>query len=245
MPDSFSTIFGLSAILSLAWLGWAPSDFARQVEGPLRLMMAGVMALLGGLLGARLVFVLLHWRYFQIHPWESLALRSGGLSGVGGALGALAGCWLYSRFRKRGFLDLADALARPAIVMSAAIWSGCWLTGCAYGIPVDWGIIQPDVFGRQAARLPAALLAAAACAGWGLILPWLEPQMAGRPAGLVAGISLAWLGVVMMAVSLLRADPTILYGGLRQETWGAGIVVALAAAMLAHRTKTTKGVQHP
>jgi phosphatidylglycerol:prolipoprotein diacylglycerol transferase len=244
MPDSFSIIFGFSAVIALAWLGWAPSDFARQVEMPHRLMMAGLFTLVGGLLGARLLYVALHWRYFQIHLLESFAFWSGGLSGFGGVVGSIAGCWSYSRFLDRSFWGLADALARPAAIMSAALWSGCWLTYSAYGSPVAWGIIQPDIFGREAARWPVALMAAAASAVLGIVLPWLEQRMSDRPSGIVAGLSLAWLAIVMLGASLLRADPTILYGGIRQETWGAGILVVLAAAMLSFRMKTSKGVQH-
>jgi prolipoprotein diacylglyceryltransferase len=243
MLDSFSIIFGLSTLASLIWLGWFPSDFARRVDTPNRLMAAGLAALIGGLMGARLVYVVIHWTYFQSHPVDILALWSGGLSGFGGLLGAVTGVWFYARGSTPRFWDLVDALSRPAAVMSAAGWAGCWMTGCAYGLPADWGFVQPDIFGRQAARWPTALLAALATAGWALMLPRLEEYLPNRPGGQVAALTLGWLGITMLAVSLLRADPTILYGGIRQETWGAAIVIALASTAWSCRLRTAKGEQ--
>ena len=244
MPDSFTTIFVLSAIASLIWLGWSPSELARRVEPPNRLIMAGAIILLGSLVGARLVYVVVHWGYFQGHVPEMLAFWKGGLSGFGGALGGLTGGWVYARRRKILFWGLADAVARPVMTMSVAVWSGCWLAGCAYGIPVDWGIVRPDIFGQQAARWPATLIAACASAIGLISLPWFEKQLAGRQSGTLGAISLVWIGFFMLGVSLLRGDPTLLYGGIRQETWGAGIIFATALAALLNRITSHKGVHH-
>jgi prolipoprotein diacylglyceryltransferase len=243
MLDSFSIIFGMSTIAALIWLGWAPSDYARRAASPSRLMAAGMAALVGGLFGARLVYVVLHWSHFLSHPLEALALWTGGLSGFGGFIGALAGIWLFARRGKHQFWELADALARPAAIMGAAVWAGCWMTSCAYGLPVDWGILQPDIFGLQAARWPAALLAALAAAGWALVLPRLEEHFSSQTSGQVAGLTVTWLGFTMLGVSLLRADPTILYGGIRQETWGAAIMIGIGSIVWIRRLRTAKGVQ--
>lgn len=243
MLNSFSMIFSLSAIAALVWLGWAQSENARRGVTPVRLMAAGLAALMGGLSGARFVYVALHISYFQNHLVEILALWTGGLSGVGGLIGTVAGIWVFARGARAQFWDLADALSRPAAAMSAAIWAGCWMTGCAYGLPVEWGIVEPDIFGRQQARWPATLMAALATAVWVFILPWIETRFSNRGAGLTASLTMAWVAITMLVVSLLRADPTILYGGIRQETLGAASVLLLASIALIFHLRTEKGVQ--
>jgi prolipoprotein diacylglyceryltransferase len=244
MLDSFTVIFAISALASLIWLGWAPSNDALQAGSPTRLMVAGTAALFGGLMGARSIYVVLHWGYFQSNLLDIPMLWKGGLSGFGGLIGAAAGAWIYARGAKLQFWTLADALARPAAAMSTAIWAGCWMTGWAYGTPVDWGILQADIFGRQTARWPAALLAALGSAGWALILPWLEKRWSKRINGQIACLTLGWLGVMILTVSLLRADPTILYAGIRQETWAAAIAIMLAIIAWIYRLRTAKEV-HP
>lgn len=242
MPDSFTMVFCLSAIASLIWLGWSPSELARRVDTPNHLLLAGSAVLLSSLIGARLVYVVLHWVYFQHHLPEIVALWRGGLSGFGGALGGLVGGWIFCRIGKHSLWMLGDAVALPVTAMSVAVWSGCWLTGCAYGRPVDGGILQPDIFGQEAARWPAALIAACASAVWAIALPWLEKRFNNWPEGMIAAMTLSWLAIIMLGVSLLRGDPTLLYGGIRQETWGAGIMLALALTATFSRISSHKGV---
>lgn len=97
--------------------------------------------LIGGIVGARLVFILVYEpSYYIANPFEILRINTGGLSIHGGILGGvLMGIW---RTKKQN-LDLwqiADLLA-PALILGQAIGR----IGCdVFGIPMSkayfWGI---------------------------------------------------------------------------------------------------------
>jgi phosphatidylglycerol:prolipoprotein diacylglycerol transferase len=90
--------------------------------------------LIGGLIGARLVYVLLNIGYFAVHPVEVFYLSQGGLVYYGGFVFGLASAWLYTFLKKISFWAMMDLLA-PYIALGQAVGRiGCFLNGCCYGI---------------------------------------------------------------------------------------------------------------
>lgn len=75
-------------------------------------------ALLGGIAGARLVYVATNPGFYAAQPLESLRIDHGGLSWHGGLGGGLLAAWLYGRRRLRGgdLQRLAD-LAVPGLAV--------------------------------------------------------------------------------------------------------------------------------
>ena len=143
------TIRTYGAMVALAFL--ASLQLARLAAHARRIGEAFLLDLvslliLSGLLGARILYVLLNWDYFHQHPWESLKVWEGGLVFYGGfLLAALVGA-LFTRFRGYPLDDVADCLA-PALALGQGIgrW-GCFFAGCCYGKPTSlpWGVIFKD-----------------------------------------------------------------------------------------------------
>lgn len=99
----------------------------------------------GGVAGAKLYYILLHWQEFAAAPVAVLTGR-GGLVWYGAMLGGIAGFYLLARLRKLPALTLFDAAA-PALVLGYAIGRvGCFLVGDDYGLPTaSWvGIAFPE-----------------------------------------------------------------------------------------------------
>jgi phosphatidylglycerol:prolipoprotein diacylglycerol transferase len=102
-------------------------------------------ALVGGILGAKIYYVLLNWAFTVRDPAGMLFSRSGlvwygGL--IGGALGVI---WIIRR-RGQKVAEVADVVA-PALALSYALGRvGCFLVGDDYGRPTDsWvGIAFPN-----------------------------------------------------------------------------------------------------
>jgi phosphatidylglycerol:prolipoprotein diacylglycerol transferase len=90
----------------------------------------------GGIIGARLLYVLIHHDEFTDFV-SIFAIWKGGLVYYGGFGGGVLGGILFARRRKIKVLDLAD-LAMPAAMLGQAIgrW-GCYMAGCCYGRTVD------------------------------------------------------------------------------------------------------------
>ena len=101
-----------------------------------KIMDLAIIMLVSGIIGARLVFIILNLRYYISNPLEILNLARGGLVWYGGFLSALAATIFYIRKNNLDFWTVTD-LVCPYVVLAQAFGRiGCFLNGCCYGIEV-------------------------------------------------------------------------------------------------------------
>ena len=114
--------------------------------------------LVGAVLGARLLYVVVHHEEFS-NPLDIVAIWKGGLVFYGGFFGAFASGILFLRLRRPNarFFEVAD-VCMPAGFLGLSIgrW-GCFLVGDDYGRVTDvpWAVRFPNVEGSL---LPAELI---------------------------------------------------------------------------------------
>lgn len=91
-------------------------------------------AMLGGIVGARVLYVLQNWsEEFSGHPLEAFAVWHGGLVFYGGFLGAVATVVFWGRRQRWPLLAIGD-MAAPALALGHAFGRvGCFLNGCCFG----------------------------------------------------------------------------------------------------------------
>ncbi|MBN1680062.1 MAG: prolipoprotein diacylglyceryl transferase [Anaerolineae bacterium] len=140
----------------------------------------GLAAIVGGIIGARLLHVLLEWDYFADHTGEITRLSMGGLAWHGALIMGIPAALLVARIRQVPLLPWTDALALGWPVGTITAWIACRGAGCAYGYEVN---TLADWPGWLAGELPDV---------YGLIAPHLEIQAFG-----------AAYGGVLFAVALL------------------------------------------
>ena len=115
---------------------------------------------LGGILGARVMYVSQNFEDYRHDLWAVLRVQEGGLVWYGGLFGAVLCGALYARWRHWPILKLCDFFAPPAALAHGIGRIGCFFNGCCYGLRTDsaWGAYFP---GRPYANLPTQLYEAA------------------------------------------------------------------------------------
>jgi phosphatidylglycerol:prolipoprotein diacylglycerol transferase len=92
---------------------------------------------ISGIIGARLLFVLLDIPTYFKDPIQIINLRDGGLAYHGGFIAALLVGIAFTRRSKLNGWIMADIIA-PLIALGYAIARiGCFLNGCCFGLPAD------------------------------------------------------------------------------------------------------------
>jgi phosphatidylglycerol:prolipoprotein diacylglycerol transferase len=140
-------------------------------ERPEEIVDVAVWAVLAGVVGSRLNYLLLYEpAEFLRHPWIFFRFSGGGLVFYGGlALGIAVGGYLAWR-RRLGFWATGDLLAPFLAIGYGIVRVGCFLNGCCFGrvTHVPWAVVFPSL-ADGLPRHPSQLYAAA----MGLILGFL------------------------------------------------------------------------
>ena len=82
-----------------------------------------IWVIIGGLIGARIYYVVFSWEYYKDNFWNVFNLRQGGIAIYGGVIGAFLTAFIFSKIKKLNGFTLADA-AMPALILGQAI--GRW-----------------------------------------------------------------------------------------------------------------------
>lgn len=227
--QTFTFLILLTVLLSAGWLiVRAPAgERARTAD-------VCLVAIVGGVLLARLTHVLLHPAYFADRPDDVVRLQTGGLSWQGAVMGALIAGWLMARLRRIAFVSLLNRAAFVLPLVALATWTGCLSAFCAFGAEVV-----------SMADYPAWMTWEANDA-----YGFLAPRFSTQPVGMVLSgillmltILIQWRGwlyrwrfwmmllcfsLLMLIPDSLRGDDVLLIAGLRAHLWLDGLLAGVA-----------------
>ena len=140
---SLGLFWALGALVAVWILQLELKRQGRDAEVAGTIVMA---AAIGGLIGARVLFIVEEWEHFTRAPW-SMLLSGSGFSWFGGLLGGgLATAWSFTKYR----LPLWEAadMSAPALALAYGIGRiGCFLAGDGtWGKVTDvpWGMAFPN-----------------------------------------------------------------------------------------------------
>ena len=139
---SYGVMLLVAFTAGLWWLGRNAGAHGLQLPDIIDL---GLSLLIGGVVGARGMFVLLEWAFYAQNPHTVINVWEGGLSFHGGVLGAIIAGLIYARIKRFPFLLLADLCAAPLALGYSVARIGCFLNGCCQGGPttLPWGVCFP------------------------------------------------------------------------------------------------------
>jgi phosphatidylglycerol:prolipoprotein diacylglycerol transferase len=194
---------------------------------------AALAAALGGLIGARVVYVLAHWDYYGDHVRRALRPWDGGLAWHGAVIGGLVAVLTYCALRRTSPRQMLDVLTPGVAVLAICAWLGCLLQGCAHGLETYpgqgllWTLSMelPDLYGIRAPRVAVQLLGAA-CSAVVLVAVVIAGRRK-RSEALAFSLWLALYSVGSFGLGLLRADEVAM-----AADWRADQVADLALAVV-------------
>src|SRR2546430_4524328 len=197
LPTPFGTFpvssFGVFLLLAfIVAIGLTRARTRRLGWDPGEVVDLALYAIIGGIIGARIGYVLVNVRDFALAPLRALMIWvDAGLTFYGALVGGGLVAWGYGRRRGWGLGQIADAAA-PGLALGFAIaMIGTLLYGLNYGraTHVPWAVV---LFGEP--RHPTQLyLMAAALVIAGVLL---AVDRGSRPAG-----RLFWLFVLLLAIA--------------------------------------------
>ncbi len=138
--------FGLMIVIGFLMGAWLVGRLSRSVtSNPQHTTNVALYALIGGMIGARLFFVIHYVETFRKHPLEFFYIWQGGLEFYGGVLVALPVIIFYMRRQKLPLRRTFDILAIGLMFGLAFGRLGCFMNSCCYGRPTDgpWGLRFP------------------------------------------------------------------------------------------------------
>lgn len=127
-----------------------------------RVIDLSILVLVTGVIGARILYIIVNLKYYIANPLEIPQLSKGGLVWYGGFLAALVAMLIYVRRKALGFLAVADFFV-PYLALAQGFGRiGCFLNGCCYGIEAPAGypfsvIFPQDTCSRHPTQAYAAL----------------------------------------------------------------------------------------
>jgi phosphatidylglycerol---prolipoprotein diacylglyceryl transferase len=246
LPADLPFVGGLS--VSIRWYGiliassmalglWlATREAARRGESPDDLLKAAEFALIGGLVGARLYYVLFNLDYYQTQPWwRILAVWEGGLAIHGGLIGGLLAGGAYVWAKGLPLLTYLDIVA-PSLLLGQAIgrW-GNFFNEEAFGGPtaLPWKLYiseprRPPAFVDHQFFHPTFLYESLWNLAAFLVLYFVLRRRLERAPG---ALFLAYLGLYSLGrfwVEGLRTD-SLMLGSMRVAQLVSVVAVAVAA----------------
>ncbi len=167
-PELFSvgslTVHSYGLMIALAILVAALAlyrEAPREGISSDHLLEAIIVAAICGLIGSRILYIALHWRYYSTQPFLSVLTEFEGLTFYGAMFGGAVALLIWCSRRKISFMKMADLFA-PYLALGYGFGRvGCFLNGCCYGKEADlpWAlpINMTDAVLRHPVQLYAAL----------------------------------------------------------------------------------------
>ena len=225
--------YGLMMVIGFAAGLWRATRVCRKrgIE-PERVYDLALIVLLSGVVGARLVFILINPDTESFR--EFFAVWQGGLSFHGGVAFALLCGYLYTRRAGLGFWKCADLLAPSGAIGYGFTRIGCFLNGCCYGAPcsLPWAVRFNEHGVLTPPSHPTQIYASLASFAIFFLLTRLERQQ--RAPGFVFISYLALYSVYRFLIEYLRAgySAQFWFGGLTQAQIASAAIFAVCAAAL-------------
>ncbi len=240
-PLTLHTYGFLLAVAFLVGLFVVSSQAKKAGMDHTRVTDMAVWLLIAGLVGAKVLLVIVDWRFYLRNSRELWSIFQSGGVFYGGLLGGIAVAGFYVwRYKLPGWAT-ADVLA-PGVVIGQAIGRlGCFAAGCCFGKPasVPWAVTFTDVYAARqvgtpmdTALHPTQIYESLACFLIFSFLIWLAPRKSFHGQIILSYAVL--YSCFRFTVEFFRGDPDrgSVFGGMLSTSQLIAIVLVLCAALV-------------
>jgi phosphatidylglycerol---prolipoprotein diacylglyceryl transferase len=223
---TYGLLVSIGVLVGL-WISVRNSE--KQGINPEQAWNLGILVVLCGIVGAKVLYIVNDWSTYAEHPGEIFSfstLQAGGVFS-GGLIGAAIAAVWYIRKHHMPALATWDGFA-PGLALGHAIGRvGCFAAGCCYGKPTShfWGVTFKNPLAQAWVGTPLGvpleptqLFESAVELANFFILMWLFKHK--KFDGQVLGAYLFLYGVARFFLEFLRDDPGrgSVFGGLMTGT---------------------------
>ncbi|PYX96570.1 MAG: prolipoprotein diacylglyceryl transferase [Acidobacteria bacterium] len=237
---TYGLLVATGVLLGL-WISVRNSE--KQGIDPEKAWNLGILVVLAGILGAKILYILVDWNTYASNPSEIFSLNTLRAGGVfsGGLLAALAAAIWYIRKHSMPALATCDAFA-PGLELGHAIGRvGCFAAGCCWGKETHhfWGVVFTNPLAQELvgtplghALQPTQLFESAVELANFFLLTWLLARK--KFDGQVIGAYLFLYGIARFFLEFLRGDPGRgeVFGGALSGTQLISIGLVIAGGLI-------------
>ncbi len=239
--------FGLMVVLAfLAGAWFTAKELRRRSIQPDNIDGYPLIALVGGILGARVYYLVAHYREVLRNPLHEL-FSGAGLTWYGGVIGGAVATLAWARHKGQGLWSMCDAFAPGLAVAYAVGRIGCHLSGDG-----DYGKVTTLPWGYSYAKgmvptppgvlvHPTPLYELVAMLGVFALLWRLRTRLTGP--GQLFGVYLILAGVERFLIEFVRRNPPVALG-LTTAQWTSLAAIVLGAVLYLTRRSTPGSSGH-
>lgn len=206
------TVYGYGLMIALGVLvAYSVGEYRAKKQGLSadHLFWITVSCLVGGILGAKLLFILVEIKQIIANPSILLDITHGFVV-YGGIIGGIGVGYLYCKIKKQDFLKFFD-LVMPSIAIAQGFGRvGCMFAGCCYGRETDsWFHViysSSDFAPNGVALIPTQMIMAVLNFSHFFILVFLIKKLV-KYDGQIAGFYLVFYSIGRFFLEYLRNDP--------------------------------------
>ena len=231
--------WGLMVALGFALGIWlALKETKRKKLDQERVYGIATIALIGGILGCRALWIIENWKYYITNPLEALKIWDGGMSYFGGLITVIILLIWYIKKHKLNFYKYADCVT-PALIIGQALGR----IGCILGDGGHLGKITTMPWGALYNGEIRHLTAAYELIG--LIILFTIAMIARKRKtqdGLIFNSYMISYGILRLITDYFRADPT--YYGLTLAQYTSIAFITVFGTILLMRLKNENKKTH-
>ena len=227
-------------ILAGIWIGLSVAEKRAERHGlhPNDLYNLILLALVVGVIAARLTYALRYPQIFAADPMGLLSRDLGLFDPLGGLVGGCLAALIYAQRKGLPLGQTLDGITPGLAVFAIALGFSHLASGSAFGQPTQmpWGI---DLWGARRQPTQVYEILAAGLIFWMLpsIHTWLRETFVSDAPGLLFLVFVALSAFARLIIEAFRGDSPLIMGGLRTPQLLAWFVLLLCLSGIGYLLK--------